>query len=303
MLCNQCGRERSVAVSRSSKFCTQRCIINWMEANPGKTPKDAVGDDSAAVVNTTKLSTTPAAVSSKTQTQSPIPRALKKLQIDMAKPGTRLSLSDGENSNGEKAKKPTPEPPALPTVGPSAQVLSADMSVRASLIESLASIISQQQKALTNSFSPQVIGKLSHANKTPEATKVKANVALGLGPKILVDKTSGHTPKPKGSKRAATTTPTHASSAKKQKMATKGTPQSTPGKSVSFNLKPSEASEAIPSSSSIPISLDTIASYLQQPKKQTLEIKIPTGKISAVLVTEMGFFHGCRLLTIGTHFV
>ena len=41
MKCLQCNRERKVSVARTDKFCTQRCITLWKDANPGKDPDQA----------------------------------------------------------------------------------------------------------------------------------------------------------------------------------------------------------------------------------------------------------------------
>ena len=47
MTCIHCGRERKKSMARSDRFCTQRCILQWLEANPDKTLQDAITDDVA----------------------------------------------------------------------------------------------------------------------------------------------------------------------------------------------------------------------------------------------------------------
>lgn len=307
MICVQCGRERSAAVARSSKFCTQRCIISWMEANPDKTPKDAMGDDTLAANISVKIGSTPQppAKANNTSPKS-IPRALKNLQIDMAKPGTKLSResspsSDGQDSEDEasgegdqKGKKPALEPPNVPAAPAvrSPSLNSSDLGVRGTIIESLAHIISQQQKnlssVLSSARSAQEKKLATAAANKPQGqgeSLAKASSAQPLPkmqqpPKAQPERASVQGFKSKGAKRLATTA--HAPAAKKVKVAapTKGTPQSSQAKSVSFNLNPPDQSEAIPSSSSIPLSLEKIASYLQPPKKQAVEVKIPSGKPS-----------------------
>ena len=44
MKCVECGRERKQSVARSGKFCTQRCLVQWVERHPDRTLQDALGD-------------------------------------------------------------------------------------------------------------------------------------------------------------------------------------------------------------------------------------------------------------------
>lgn len=297
-MCVQCGRERNIGVARSSKFCTQRCIISWLEANPGKTPRDAggSGEESVAVasVPSAPLPTTPtSAPSSDQDSPKPIPRALKNLQIDMAKPGMKLSKSSDESdSEGNKAKK---APPRLVT---QEAVSAVDDSMQVALVESLAAMISKQTNANSKAMSSPAGSKADRNSNTQVTSVVKVTPTPSLGE---VDRTPGgkggvtkvslgevdRTPVGKGGvtkvsakgavKRVVTsTTPQTASATKKPKMSAKTSAQPSQ-KSVSFNLKPAEVEgSTVTPIKPIPISLDKIASYFQ-PKKS--HVKIPPGKL------------------------
>ena len=45
MKCLFCGRQRKLAVARSEKFCTQRCIQQWSEAHPGEDPEASASEE------------------------------------------------------------------------------------------------------------------------------------------------------------------------------------------------------------------------------------------------------------------
>lgn len=310
MTCVQCGRERSVAVARSSKFCTQRCIINWMEAHPGLTPRDAVGDEVTPTSAESPSSSDSPSSSSKT-TPPKLPRALKNLQIDMAKPGTKLTPpTSSPSSDEEDSKEKRPRPPALvagggsPTVG---QILGGGGF---SLLQSLASIMSNQQKpappttttigatpisAPTQTGTPTASAPSSSGglpdkpekNLRPQGGKVDSDTPSSKLQSGEAGKPPGHAPKmsaTKGAKRSAAVT-LQGSSAKKQKLgggkgtqslsSTSSSSSSSQAKSVSFNLNPAEV---VAESNPVPITLDKIASYLQPRKPPTLEIKIPPGQ-------------------------
>ena len=116
MKCEQCGREKNLSMARTDRFCTKRCVMQWLDEHPDKTPKDAVGDSSAplfAVPTPTAGTPHPSKDSAKSNKSSRrAPRALKNLEIDMAPPGTRLHLSDGSDEEENKVKvKPVSEPP------------------------------------------------------------------------------------------------------------------------------------------------------------------------------------------------
>ena len=294
MVCVQCGRERYMGVARTSKFCTQRCIINWLEDNPDKAPKDAVGDDSVGALPPSKL--TPAKKSSPVPSSTddkspdstppkPLPRALRNLQIDMAKPGTKLNLSSNSDSDSS-SPSPTQNMAAAP---PEMLVpVSGNTSVRATLIESLANIISMSQQqgkplspvtSITKMPNPQMVS-VAAGPKSVVASKIK--VSQGQVEKLLSKSTessnsaSGESSKGKASKggvkRAppAATPPQNPPPAKKQKTSSQSM------KSVTFNLNPAlSAVESV-----APVALDRIASYLQ-PKKsafETTKIKVPAGE-------------------------
>ena len=48
MKCLFCGRQRKLAVARSEKFCTQRCIQQWSEAHPGEDPEASASEEEYA---------------------------------------------------------------------------------------------------------------------------------------------------------------------------------------------------------------------------------------------------------------
>ena len=114
MKCVQCGRERKVGMARTDKFCTQRCIINWLEAHPEKSVDDAMGVVSSpeaplSIANVQSLSSSPAAKKEAQKEsgsgggkQKPVSRALKNLQIDMALPGTKLAQHGGDEESDEE---------------------------------------------------------------------------------------------------------------------------------------------------------------------------------------------------------
>ena len=136
MKCVQCGRERKVGMARTEKFCTQRCIINWLEAHPDKNVEDAMGTVKPTVPPTIasiqSLSASPSAASEPKVKRKPVSRALKNLQIDMALPGTKLLLPSGdelsddeeggrrssgdEEGQGRKRAKLAPSTPQMSTI-------------------------------------------------------------------------------------------------------------------------------------------------------------------------------------------
>ena len=136
MKCVQCGRERKIGMARTDKFCTQRCIINWLEANPDKNVEDAMGASSPeaplSITNVQSLSSPAKGATQKDGggggKQKPVSRALKNLQIDMALPGTKLALPNAnedsdEEGEGRSRKRPRVGAPSqlqqlqLPGVG------------------------------------------------------------------------------------------------------------------------------------------------------------------------------------------
>ena len=116
MKCMQCDRERKVGMARTDKFCTQRCIINWLEAHPEKSVDDAMGVVSSpeaplSITNVQSLSSSPAAKKEIQKEsggggskQKPVSRALKNLQIDMALPGTKLAQHGGDEESDEEGE-------------------------------------------------------------------------------------------------------------------------------------------------------------------------------------------------------
>ena len=106
MKCVQCNRERKLSVARTPKFCTQRCIMQWLLEHPDKTPKDAVGDSNAPLFSLPALTNQPAPTTKDgAVAKKPLSRALKKLNIDMAAPGTTLPLPADKNDTPSKVPK------------------------------------------------------------------------------------------------------------------------------------------------------------------------------------------------------
>lgn len=268
MVCVQCGRERSTSVARSSKFCTQRCIVNWSIANPGKSPKDAE-----------VLSTTTGESSPTNTTTSPssnhVPRALKMLQIDMAKPGTKLSAS-GSESESEVTGKDKDKPSAKSSVSSSPAVSGS----RDPLIKYLATIVSQQQKILESASLLSTAVMSSGTNTTPSSTL--SGPQIKISPVTTVSVSATKQPAKVVAKRSVPPTSQQQSTpaTKKLKLSTKaatpkgGTPASSQ-KSVSFKLNSNGDSKSSDNTSSAILSL---ASYLQ-PKKSfdATKMKLPPG--------------------------
>ncbi len=240
MTCIQCGRDRPLSVARTDQFCTQRCINNWQDSHSSQQQSDAKADAADEAPGAGPAS------SSGDSPFKPLPRALKKLQIDMAKPGTKLK-SDSEVKTSTSSST---------TVSST----SASTAVRSSLISSLTSMISQSQvqaephKELVENNPPPAV-----STKTPEVVK-------------------SVTPAKAAAKRSSSI-PLVSSAAKKAKMATKSTPQTTP-KSVSFNLKPDENGTSSSSSPAHSNVLPLIASMFQPSKKshESSKVKLPPSK-------------------------
>lgn len=99
MRCEQCHRERYLKMARTERFCTQRCVIEWLREHPDKTPKDAVGDSDVPFFSLPSLaSEAQVTPTDKDKDSKNMPRALRNLHIDMAPPGTILQLSDTDSS-------------------------------------------------------------------------------------------------------------------------------------------------------------------------------------------------------------
>ena len=110
MKCVQCNRERKLSVARTPKFCTQRCIMQWLRDHPDKTPKDAVGDSNAPLFSLPALTNQPAPTTEDGEaTKKPLSRALKNLHIDMAPPGTTLLLPAGDVEKNDNAPLKAPK--------------------------------------------------------------------------------------------------------------------------------------------------------------------------------------------------
>ena len=98
MKCEYCNRERFLSVARTERFCTQRCVVNWLEDNPDKTPKDAVGDSDVLLFSLPSLVSRAKSTLAEIKESKSVPRALRNLQIDMASPGTTLHVASSSDS-------------------------------------------------------------------------------------------------------------------------------------------------------------------------------------------------------------
>lgn len=267
MVCVQCGRERNINITRSTKFCTQHCILNWSMANPDKVPMDASPILVAPAAKTVTTPSSAKAPKAGRDSSEPKSRALKKLQIDMAQPGTKLDLAEDEEEEGSSPPAQV-QPPVSVSVPHKAGALSA--SERSSRIDSLASAIAKQQRSLAGARDTFVL---------PDV--LKAFVVQPPSPvQVLQPKDTGRVSASKGAVKRSAVTP-QAPAIKKQRMIAKPSPQPAL-KSVSFNLEASETAEImVPAPPpSIPLALDKIASYLQ-PKRSHSEvtrIKLPPGE-------------------------
>ena len=276
MRCVQCGRERSIALARSSKFCTQRCTVQWVEATPPKAPEAVDMQDSGDSK----------AASASESPKAPLPRALKNLQIDMAKPGTKLYRSSSSPlSDSDSLNSPTkPQLEQLPSDGTNNTI----SAVRSNIIENLATLIAQQQQTI-------IASSVAAIDNAPPAPGIATTAAIGTdGSPQQKTATPGAPPKapvlPKASgsgdvkihakgavKRS--TAATHTSAAKKPKVTVMKSATQTSQKSVSFNLNETpEISGAAASSSSTNPVLDRIASYLLPKKTEVAKIKLPPGE-------------------------
>lgn len=301
-----------------SKFCTQRCVITWLEAHPDKMPKDAVRKKAvvtSATATPTKgtPSSTPSTKPSKEKAQDvPIPRALRNLHIDMAKPGTKLNLSSNSDSSSSSSSSPLE---SLIAATPERLVpIGGNTTIRPSIIESLANIISMQQQGnplnpvttITKVPNTKVVSVVKPTAAAPKVDTSKAAEEKGTSGqvenkaasgwsinKVSVDttnKTSGQVEMApakagRGSVKRLAATSLYTTPAKKQKVAaTKSTSKSSE-KSVSFNLNPAlSAVESV-----APVALDRIASYLQPKKSEPTRIKVPAGEIR-----RNGLLHGVK---------
>ena len=266
--CIHCKRGKT-----DSKFCTQRCIIKWMEANPEKMPKEAV-EDNALVVKVDVEDPLPFTSSTSTPKQPPsppkvIPRALKNLQIDMAHPGTKLKRSpetSGSNSH-LSTKESVNSTTRMSLTSSSSSTIRMASSSNSSLIDSLPTMATLTQKL---AMTPKAADTPTAAAKPP------------------ADSAKPSTPGSKGAaaKRHATSQLSLPSS-KRFKVAKK-TPQNSP-KCVSFNLKqkengptkePNVPSPSSSSASVTPHALERITGLLHHSKKSydASKVKIPPGK-------------------------
>ncbi len=107
MRCEHCHRERFLKMARTERFCTQRCVLKWLEEHPDKTPKDAVGDSNVPFFSLPPLTfraRAQAPSTIKNKSSKSIPRLLKSLHIDMASPGTTLQPSSETNSEEDEVE-------------------------------------------------------------------------------------------------------------------------------------------------------------------------------------------------------
>ena len=156
------GRDCTLSMAKTDQFCSQRCATNLQESqttSDQSTPTRQVAKASAA---TEAADASPAAMDSPSNS---IPLALRKLQINMAKPGTKLNAHPGAklNANAEELKM-------------SAEGVDEESdNTRSSLISSLANIISQSHKQVDP---PKAAPAVKTVTPAKVAAKRSSNVQL-----------------------------------------------------------------------------------------------------------------------------
>lgn len=204
-------------MARTERFCTQRCVLQWLDEHPDKTPKDAVGDSRAPLFSLASLASEAQAASTAAANKSSksVPRALKKLHIDMAPPGTTLQPSDDieENETKVPSSKKSPlsqlatttakrsqishQPPAIKKVktkGRSVSPYSSSKSVKFDLEAvseaSPASAGPSQSPALPGSISIVPLNKLSEfvREQSNYSTPAKPTLDIKIPPGTYIDR-------------------------------------------------------------------------------------------------------------------
>lgn len=275
MKCIHCGRERKIGMARTEKFCTQRCIVNWLELNPNKSVEDVMVTTSrntpVSIASVQSLSTS---TDEETQTDEsskpkPVSRALKNLQIDMALPGTKLSLpvkeSDSAEEEGGARKKPrisaTPSQPQQ--------------------FSGIGTRSTRRERVQTSPIRTTRLATPITAKTTRRSAQVKVTPVSGAK-STLGSSTYGNI------KRMLSASAPHPPALKKAKTDRSGDGDGTPSKpstsgsgpkAVTFNLEfvqGAQNSQATPTFSLVPI--DQLSAPLGT-KKQNMSVSIPDGKV------------------------
>ena len=281
MKCVQCGRERKIGMARTEKFCTQRCIINWLEANPDKSVEDAMGASSPtaplSITSVQSLSSPEKGESQKDGQQKPVSRALKNLQIDMALPGTKLPLPNTEEDSdkdeeGRSRKKPrmsTPSQPVQSGIGTRSTRRSQTSTTKPAKWPTTAPVVAKTTgRKATQSSTPGSGGggKTTSTSSTKSATPMLSSGNI----KRMLSASAPHPPALKKAKTGGGGTPSKPSSS------------GAGPKAVTFNLgfvQNSQSSQSpTPTFSLVPI--DQLSAPLGGTlvKQQDPPVSIPDGK-------------------------
>lgn len=284
MKCVQCGRERKIGMARTDKFCTQRCIINWLEANPEKSVEDAMGASSPeaplSIANVQSLSSPAKGESQKDNGTKgkPVSRALKNLQIDMALPGTKLPLQEeadeegGDSSEGRTRKRPRVSTPS--------QLQSSGIGTR-----------STRRGAQTSPTKPVKVTTMTPVAKTStgggrKSTQSTASTSGGSGKATATTAVKTIPPLSSGNiKRLLSASAPHPPALKKAKTGAGSTPSkpSSSGsgpKAVTFNLGFVQSSQSQPTPTFSLVPIDQLSTPLGGTlvNQQDLPVSIPDGK-------------------------
>ena len=256
-------------MARTDKFCTQRCIINWLEANPEKGVEDAMGVGSPEAPLPVPPDVQGVSSPAKGETQKeagggggkakPVSRALKNLQIDMALPGTKLAQpsadedsADEEEGEGRPRKRPRVSAPSqlhqlkLPGVGTRSTRRGAQISpakaVKSATTTPVAAAKTGGKKSTQSSSQPSGSGV---SGKAIAAVAVKSSpLVTGAGIKRLLSASAPHPPALKKAKTGEGSTPSKPSSS------------GAGPKAVTFNLgfvQSSQKGQPTPTFSLVPI--------------------------------------------------
>lgn len=243
MKCVQCGRERKAAMARTNKFCTQRCIINWLDLNPDKTLDDAMGNDTPiiplSITSVQSLSTSsPAPEPEQKPKKTHVSRALKNLQIDMALPGTRLHSRSGDETSDietEEGKDSSSSDDGKGRKRARISLPSSQMSITTRATRRSLASLPAKMATKTTPTSPQTARKSAQSSAASSSGSVKSTpTTTNAGVKRNLSQSVPHPP---ALKKAKTTVAT------KQPSSATSTP-----KAVTFNLGFVQNSPDAPSS-------------------------------------------------------
>lgn len=291
MKCVQCGRERKIGMARTDKFCTQRCIINWLEANPDKNVEDAMGASSPeaplSIANVQSLSSPAKGETQKDGggggKQKPVSRALKNLQIDMALPGTKLPLPSGDEESDEEGEGRSRKRPRV-TVPSQLQQLQLPRVGTRSTRRGAQTSPTKPVKSVT--MTPVAAAKTGTGKKSTQSPAQPSG--SGISGKAIATATAKSTPVLSGGniKRLLSASAPHPPALKKAKTGGGSTPSkpSTTGagpKAVTFNLgfvQSSQKGQPTPTFSLVPI--DQLSAPLGGTlvNQQDTPVSVPEGK-------------------------